>query len=513
AERPSPLTGAFAALEAFAAHSGGDRKLTDQEIAQIGATLSSAIHNIPADDQLFLPRLRDMVRERSVNVVPSMKRPLKQTDILARVVLTQQAHEAKTLPAERLKPHPAAAEFPGAVPADAPRVSRTLHIDTGVPRWHSTGLYAAPGALITVKVPPAVAGKGLRFRIGCHKDRLFHKPSWNRVPEITRVFPIDAADTSPACAFGGSVYIEVPRGSDLGTIPVTISGAVEAPYYVLGETDPQDWRDTIRKHPAPWAEMATEKVVLSVQSGDIRNLDDPESLMRTWEHVMDACADLIARPRERQSPERYVADAQISAGYLHAGYPIMAQLSHSPKLVDNEYLLNAEKPAWGFYHEMGHNHQSRDWTFGGTGEVTCNLFSLYVIDAVCGGSPSDDGRVGRAARVKRMQQYFAADPATRSKGPFTFLIMYVQLQEAFGWDAYKKVFAQYRALPAGERLKSDDEKRDQWLTRFSRTVGRNLGPFFEAWDVPTSQAARDSIADLPIWMPENFPPETGEAAE
>ncbi|MGD8240255.1 MAG: hypothetical protein PVH68_16995, partial [Armatimonadota bacterium] len=31
AERPSPLTSAFAALEAFAAHSGGDGKLTDQK--------------------------------------------------------------------------------------------------------------------------------------------------------------------------------------------------------------------------------------------------------------------------------------------------------------------------------------------------------------------------------------------------------------------------------------------------------------------------------------------------
>ena len=25
-----------------------------------------------------------------------------------------------------------------------------------------------------------------------------------------------------------------------------------------------------------------------------------------------------------------------------------------------------------------------DWTFDGTGEVTCNLFSLYVMDKLCG---------------------------------------------------------------------------------------------------------------------------------
>ena len=84
--------------------------------------------------------------------------------------------------------------------------------------------------------------------------------------------------------------------------------------------------------------------------------------------------------------------------------------------------------------------------------------------------------------------------------------MYAQMQQAFGWDAYRQVFATYRALPNDERPKNDDEKRDQWLVRFSRTVGRNLGPFFDAWGIPTSKAARDTIADLPVWMPPNFPP-------
>ena len=37
-------------------------------------------------------------------------------------------------------------------------------------------------------------------------------------------------------------------------------------------------------------------------------------------------------------------------------------------------------------------------------------------------------------------------------------------------------------------------------------LGRNLGPFFQAWGVPTSEKARVSIADLPAWMPDNFLP-------
>ena len=84
--------------------------------------------------------------------------------------------------------------------------------------------------------------------------------------------------------------------------------------------------------------------------------------------------------------------------------------------------------------------------------------------------------------------------------------MYHQLQEAFGWDAYKKIFAEYRELPRDQRPKGDDEKRDEWMVRFSHVVGKNLGPFFEAWGIPTSSEARKSIAGLPPWMPKGFPP-------
>ena len=93
--------------------------------------------------------------------------------------------------------------------------------------------------------------------------------------------------------------------------------------------------------------------------------------------------------------------------------------------------------------------------------------------------------------------------------PFLALYMYYQLQQAFGWNAYKKVFAEYHDLATGERPKNDDEKRDQWMVRFSRAVGKNLGPFFEGWRVPTSKAARESIKDLPKWLPEGFPPKSG----
>jgi len=187
---------------------------------------------------------------------------------------------------------------------------------------------------------------------------------------------------------------------------------------------------------------------------------------------------------------------------MHSGYPIMTQLDAAPRFVD---LATLQRDGdWGMFHEIGHNHQESDWTFDGTGEVTNNLFTMYLLDTCC----TNGGKLHKAmspeSRAKAEAKYKAAGTKFEQwkSEPFTALIMYKQLQEAFGWDAYKKIFAEYRALTDAERPKTDDEKRDQWMVRFSRTVGKNLGPFFQYWGVPTSESARNSVENLPEWLPE-----------
>ena len=105
---------------------------------------------------------------------------------------------------------------------------------------------------------------------------------------------------------------------------------------------------------------------------------------------------------------------------------------------------------------------------------------------------------------KKVEEHVAAgSPFDTWKGdPFLALWMYVEIQAAFGWEPFQKVFAEYRDLPAGERPRNDDEKRDQWLVRMSRAVGRDLGPFFAWWGVPVSDRARAEVEALPDWMPE-----------
>ena len=267
-------------------------------------------------------------------------------------------------------------------------------------------------------------------------------------------------------------------------------------------------RARIRNLPGPWAELGTPKVVLTVPSAAIRDLDDPAALLQFWDRVLDGAADLAARPRERQRAERYVADLEISAGAMHSGYPIMTHLDSAADMVSLERM---QKGQWGLFHELGHNHQNRDWTFAGTGEVTVNLFSLYLCETLCGKPwhAAWGGNVGRSKQ--RLPKVLAESKAPwggdgDGKADLSLrLLMYSQLQQQFGWDAFTRCFAAYRALPAAERPRDEDGKRDQWLVRFSRTVGKDLGGFFTTWGVPTSDAARASLSDLPAWMPADWP--------
>ena len=504
-DMPSKYSNALAALEALQAQAGKKSNLSKEETIQCVATLSDAVRAIPENNLIFWPKFKMIETSAAVTITPTEKKPITNNDGLEKVMLAYQIHKYQSVPPEQIKAHPAATNFPGAVPKDAPRISERVTIKTGIPRWHSTGLYAAPGDMITVTVPLSAADKKFRLRIGCHSDGLWGNDKWSRPPEITRTFAITNVVTRGACAFGGLIYIDVPQNCPLGEIATQISGAVRAPWYILGKTDVQQWRQTIRNYPAPMAEFQTDKLVISIPSRFMRELDNPEPVMKFWDEVMDACADLAGIDRNRPSPERFVSDVQISAGYMHSGYPLMCFLDAAPRFIKVDHLRNDGD--WGMFHEIGHNHQNGDWTFNGTGEVTVNLFSLYILDTVCPKAPKH-GAIVPESRVKNMKKYFI-DGAQFSKwqsDPFLALIMYVQLREAFGWEAFKKVIAQYRTLGKDEHPKNDEEKRDQWMVRFSRVVGKNLGPFFQAWNVPTSDAARKSVSDLPAWMPEGFPP-------
>jgi hypothetical protein len=475
--------------------------LTDPEvIAAQDRLIARIFEDRPADVTLRT----ELGKKFQANVDRATASPMHRIlagDPFAKVLCEYDDAEMLHEPVDHLSVYRDAATFPGEVPAGTPRIRVEQTVDLNVPGWHCLGAYAAPGEVVTIRVE-GDAPKGLVAQIDGHTDNIARRPVWERPPHMVRRFPIRGGSTLIGSAFGGLVYVNVPLKA-FGDLKVDVSNVVAAPMYTLGKTTDEEWK-TERNQPAPWAELGTGKLVITVPSSVIRTLDDPKPLMEFWNQVLDADADLATIPHERARPERIMPDVEISAGYMHSGYPIMIPTSEAKNLVDLTKLHTGE---WGFYHELGHNHQNRDWCFDGTVEVTVNLFSLYVNETLCGNDWLHSWSKGFHESPDRLKADLAAGkkPWEDGKDLALRLYMYVEEEHAFGWDSFKKVFAEYRALPKDQRPKNDDQKRDQWLVRYSRTVGKNLGPFFEAWGVPTSEAARDSIKDLPTWMPTDWP--------
>lgn len=416
-------------------------------------------------------------------------------------------------PAAEIKAHPLAADFPGAVDKAVPRVNLDVTIDgsfagrdaryafsgAAVPVWRATGGYAAPGEPVKIKIPAAMASAGLTAQIGQHTDLLWNKTSWVRFPEITRTFPLTAAETTIASAFGGPVYIRVAGGKQLGPVPVTVENVVRAPLYVHGVTTPNEWL-TIRDYPAPWAELGSDKMILMLPSSYIKNLADPVALLDLWDEVMDSQADIDGIPQARERAERYLIDRDISAGYMHSGYPIMASYTEAANLVSVPKLTAGN---WGFWHEVGHNHQWYGWFIPGTIDSSNNLFTIYTSEQVLGiPRAAAHNSVKPSARAARLQSYRAGGKVFANWGndPWVGLEMYLQLQESFGWAPYPEVFSAIQAIPLPQSPTTEPARIDTFALTFAQKVDRDLGPFFKVgWGMPVSQSALDTMAALPAW--------------
>lgn len=501
--RRMAMLGAMNALDRLEQRANAPRGKPDAETKlddQASATVSLAARFDYDSASPLRTRLETLLAKHGQRVNPSPGTPLRRADGLARALLSYELRRAEAAAPEQVTAHRSAGSFPGAVADTAPRVATTVAIMPADKGWRSLGLYAPAGQVVTVTLPAGAPG-GLRVQIGCHTDQLWHLERWNRAPDIVVSRELRPGANRIASAFGGLVYITGSAKGD-AAIEARVAGAVEAPIFVLGKDDKATWAKQAAR-PGPWAELVTSKVILTVPAAVARKLDDPAELLTWWDRVLDAHADLATIPRDRERPERIVADEQISAGYMHSGYPIMTHLDAAPHMT-NLADLKVGKNAWGLFHELGHNHQVSDWTFEGTGEVTVNLFTLHALETVCG-LPPGAGHEGLAKPEPMLAHIAAGAPFEAWKrDPFLALRMYFQMRQAFGWETYKKVFAEYRALPREQRPKGDAQERDQWMVRFSLTAGCDLGPFFEKWGVPVSAEARKKTAHLPVWMPEGL---------
>ena len=233
-------------------------------------------------------------------------------------------------------------------------------------------------------------------------------------------------------------------------------------------------------------------------SGEVPSGADPQALVDFWDRVLDADADLAAIGRTRPRAERFAMDVQISAGWMHSGYPIMGY-QYTSVLADDAALEASGD--WGAFHELGHNHQYGPTNLPGTTECTVNLWSVYASETVVG-VDRDDAHPALAPDARRATIDAYVDGGRDFAGEWsvwTCLETYLQLQEAFGWELYTELNATYLAMPDDERPTTDDARVQRWVVESSWAAGKDLTAFYAAWGFPVDDDTRAAVAGLPEW--------------
>ena len=351
-ERSEPTMSCAEAL----ALAEGNEELNGDAARSASFILPAFMQVLPAGERRYRPRIAALLAGKRPLPVPSPEHPLSVDKVRERLALTMFQDVWQKEPMKVWRAHPAAKVYPG-VPDSKRRVTRIVHLDLSVPRWHGTGLFAVAGEPLTVTLPKGMEKEGLRLRIGTTTCRVTKHEKWQRAPVVDVEVPLDKTETRLSSPFGGMVYVTVPGGK-VGTTGVRICPASPPPWFVKGRDSAAFWRKELRNLPAPMAEIESDKIVFTLPSSFIRNMEDPLLLLEVWSKIMDLDAKLTAIPSKRSSPERFCVDVQLCAGFMHAGYPIMIPKVSARLLVDTQTIsTGSAENVWGFFHEMGHNHQ------------------------------------------------------------------------------------------------------------------------------------------------------------
>jgi hypothetical protein len=500
---------------------------TWDEYYLINYGITPTIENTLIFNQLSSPVIKNLRKQLDIPVEGIIPTPAQPVDIksgrqkMQYLISYYLMGKELNIKANHAAVRPGSKVFPGEVTGGALNIDSTITIPVKVGtqglsdpasvyhRPHSTGLYVPAGTTVQISVQPQYLSQQLKAQVGVHNDDLKHMDNLIRDGfDLTRTFDLNKPVTEVYSPYGGLLMIKIADTTTLKNIAIKVKGAVKAPYFKLGETSEKEWVASIRNYPAPWAELATDKIVLTVPSYRIRQLSNPRQLMQFWDEVMDADANLAVIADKRVHLERIIVDSEVAFGYMFtAEDKIVVPDDESCALMLDESLMR-KNGSWGHFHELGHRHQFNDFDFGGLGEVTVNLYTMYVYDKVLKkGIYNHENIADKETVNKRIMTYLNNKPSFEkwSNDPFTALCMYVQLIEEFGWNPIKAVHAKYRSIPKEQYAqRSEQDKIDLWFTSICAATYSNLTQFFETWKIPVSYWAKQQAVAYKPWGPALF---------
>ena len=375
-------------------------------------------------------------------------------------------------------------------------------LNTPTADFRVTGLYAPPGATLTVNVEgEPVSKSNLQLLVGTYSryNNGGRNPTFYALKKGINIFLVGN--------FGGMVYIQYtvkakPDPASLHPITVTFEqGFMKAPNYVLGKTTKEDWKNQLSTFTStPDVVMQSKRafMVFSRENALTWQDKDQDLVLNTADQILDAESaisgldDLSETHRRNTNPflMTQAEDGWMYATNFRATFSAgAAKYAFTPRITGSG---PDSGDAWGIWHELGHLHQ-QPWTWGATVEVTVNIYSLAA-ERSLGVSP---GRLVSDQAWPKISSYLASEVANKnfnadSVDLFVRLGMFQQLWLAYGDNFYQQLHRQTREEKP--KLTDDAAKMRYFMLKASTISGKNLTGFFKKWGLQADDVYREIAA-------------------
>lgn len=452
------------------------------------AEVFDRLYGVLADNDTLQARLDEVYETKIAALIPTPTNPV--SDSLEKTLLNQEGLILRDLPVSEMTAHRAA------LPVDpaAPRVTKSITLAepaTGhASRLIDTGLYAAPGEIVTLTLPEALTGKGLQVQIG-HLRTDTGDSKYYTMPYQQLTFDVTATSLQVASPHGGLIMFNAPSGTQwTGDQVVQTTGAVEAPYFVLGETTNADWVNGIRDRGTPFGLLVCDSTVLVIESEQwLRTLTDPHEVMSVYNPLITEIGKFYNYDKGREL--RIHHDYQAAGGV--AAFPLSYVVSK--EITNSRLLIIQGEPLT--MHEHGHHADSGQIIFYEFGETSPNLGGKYARKTLSNFSWKQKLPVGRINNYLFAQTDDLWNHSNHYKvdvkgTPFD------SIGDVFGWESLKNIVHAITNLPSAD-ANSDQKSIDQWLIQTGIETGYDVSPFLELWQLSFSASAKSAVDALPEW--------------
>ncbi len=296
----------------------------------------------------------------------------------------------------------------------------------------------------------------------------------------------------------GLVYVDYFSDQPEKEKPVKIHfvNGTENGYFDASKHDNKDWDRLLANAKYPIMDAIGERIQVGYPVAAFQKYAAGRGveLMAVYDQMVKAQHDIMGLTKYKRVPKNKIF-ARVNYNYYmfrdgdgvaYMGGPT----AYAMGMVTNPDRVTKGDPCWGFNHEVGHVHQLRpEFNWGGLGEVSNNVFSLYGTMAM--GNPS---------LLKEKKQYARAKKEIIDKkisylqcpDVFSRLVPFWQLQLYFTRnghaDFYPDLFEAMRTRRTaclgggwGDRGKNPAEHQLNFVKLACEIGKTDLTDFFDKW--------------------------------